>query len=195
MKGFTLLILSNILINFNFVLSNSFENTTLQNDSTSAAITFEEGSAVSNKPLPEGNENCAIISVPKAYKMTLDEFRYYSKMESRNKYIWPLIGLIGLILNSINIRIWMNRENRRTSVSYYLTAMAVSDIIFGSHLLLRGCEHAFYLYQYPVYRQIFQVNGNVDHYLYWVGIMATMWLTAAVTIERAICVALPTKAR
>ena len=184
------------IINVNFVFSDqSNENTTLQNNNPPIPPNVEEINENSNKPVPKEQERCKNITVPKAYKMTLDEFTYYSKMESRNKYIWPLIGLIGLTLNSINIKIWMNRENRKTSVSYYLTAMAVSDIIFGAHLLLRGCEHAFYLYQYPVYRKIFQVNGSVDHYLYWVGIMATMWLTAAVTIERAICVALPTKAR
>ena len=107
----------------------------------------------------------------------------------------PVIGALSIIFNVFNVIVWARKRNRSFSISYYLIALAISDIGLGYTYLVKGLDY-YYLLSIESYRKIAKTFSILNIvYLPYVFGMSNFWLTVALAVERAVSVAMPTKAR
>ena len=138
--------------------------------------------------------NCETFKPP-IYKMSQSQYLFYIKFTIVTYKIMPVIGALSIIFNTFNVIVWSRKRNGRLSISYYLIALAISDIGLGYTYFIKGLDY-YYLLSNKSYRNIaktFALLNNV--YLPYVFGMSNFWLTVALAVERAVSVAMPTKAR
>ena len=151
-------------------------------------------------PLDISNDsNLALLDCetfqPSIYKMSQSQYLFYVQFTIVTYKIMPVIGALSIIFNLFNVIVWSRKRNRRLSISYYLIALAISDIGLGYTYFIKGLDY-YYLLSNQSYRKIaktFALFNNV--YLPYVFGMSNFWITVALAVERAISVAMPTKAR
>ena len=145
-----------------------------------------------NSTLP--SFNCDSFKPSIYRKMTQSKFEYYYSFSRVVYAMLPFVGLLSLIFNIFNVIIWTRHQNKKLSISYYLIALAISDIGLGYTYVTKGMDLGFI--KIEKYRKIIPVSVPINNvYLPYVFGMINFWITMALTIERAICVAFPTRAR
>ena len=138
--------------------------------------------------------NCETFK-PSIYKMSQSQYLFYVKFTILSYKIMPVIGALSIIFNVFNVIVWARKRNRRFSISYYLIALAISDIGLGYTYLIKGLDY-YYLLSIESYRKITKTFSILNIvYLPYVFGMSNFWLTVALAVERAVSVAMPTKAR
>lgn len=123
---------------------------------------------------------------PKSYKVTSFDNIMESVATSLYTYYTPILIIFGLIGNFISIFVFFNSKLRLQSTSYYLTALALSDIVFLIQLLppwLNAMKiHNIFLRDY--FCQIIVFSSYSTCFL-------SAWLVVAFTIERFVAVVYP----
>ena len=139
--------------------------------------------------------SCETFKPPGFFKMSQSEFQTYIEIIKATNKTMPFWGIISIIFNVFNVIVWTRKQNKKISVSYFLAALAVSDIGLGYTYFIKGLD-SFNLINIKAYRDL--ANIFIKHntiYLPFVFTMSNFWITASLATERAICVALPTRAR
>ena len=139
--------------------------------------------------------SCETFQLPGTFKMSQSQFQTYLKYTKETNKILPILGLISIIFNVFNVIVWTRKQNRNISVSHFLAALAVSDIGLGYTYCIKGLDFN-YLIHIKAYRDLANTFTKLNAiYFPFVFGMSNFWITASLATERAICVALPTKAR
>ena len=162
-------------------------------DGNRTDLTITDWTNVTTAPIQ--GFSCEAFKPPLLHKFSYEQFTNYIKVTAIIYKLLPFIGGLSVVFNIFNVIIWTRRNNRKFSISYYLIALAISDVGLGYTFLIKGLDN-YYLYSIKSYRKlahIFILLNNI--YLPYVFGMSNFWITMALTIERAICIALPTKAR
>ncbi|RUS72958.1 hypothetical protein EGW08_019282 [Elysia chlorotica] len=105
------------------------------------------------------------------------------------------ISILGIIGNIINILIY-HRIGFKESVTVSLFALAISDLALNTIQLYIGvCQHPGFRKSSEVGMLLYELNHN------HVGILrssisrVSMWITVIITVERCMCIMLPTRVR
>ena len=108
--------------------------------------------------------------------------------------VMPIVCMIGLLCNVLTL-IVLNQKSMQTSTNFYLSVLAVADILklindtlyFITVLLLRlkpPAGNTVYGYLYPY-----------AHFIFCLATSMSSWLTISVAVERYLMVCHPTRAR
>ena len=139
--------------------------------------------------------SCENLKPPGSFKMSQSQFQTYLKFGRSTNKALPILGTFSIIFNVFNVIVWTSKQNRNISIAYFLAALAVSDIGLGYTYLIKGLDFN-YLVNIKAYRDLANTFTKLNAiYLPYVFEMSNFWITASLATERAICVALPTKAR
>ena len=97
--------------------------------------------------------------------------------------------IVGLICNTLVLLVVLRHEMRGTSVTVYLTTLAITDNVFLLNTILYSCSNALSSGSYAIHLPFpFQVAVS-----YWTGHMNS-WIVIALTIDRLLLVYRPLKA-
>ena len=114
--------------------------TELPNINDTAAISHNNSSSMAS------TFNCETFK-PSIYKMSQSQYLFYVKFTILSYKIVPVIGALSIIFNVFNVIVWARKRNRRFSISYYLIALAISDIGLGDPRII-GCMYCLYHHSY-----------------------------------------------
>lgn len=100
----------------------------------------------------------------------------------------PILLAVGTFGTVLTIVVLMQRRHRKQSISMYLTALSVADMV----VLWTGCLRYWIVYMYGVdIRHLSEMACKLHMYLFCCGHQCSCWLIIAVTAERFFAVWLP----
>ncbi len=108
--------------------------------------------------------------------------------------IWTILLIFGLLGNVLTVVVLRARRFQGSSTSLYLTVLAITDILY----LLTSLSHSIinYIFLFPSeVRQLSAPLCFLTPYLHYTLAYISVWLLVTVTVERAIWVVLPFRAR
>ena len=147
------------------------------------------------KNVPAIYFSCDTFIPPGFFKMSQSDFQTYIKLVKETNKTLPFWGIISITFNVFNVIVWTRKQNRKISVSYFLAALAASDIGLGYTYFIKGLD-SYFLINIKAYRDLADIFIKLNAiYFPFVFSMSNFWITASLFTERAICVALPTRAR
>ncbi|XP_064100980.1 uncharacterized protein LOC135211626 [Macrobrachium nipponense] len=177
--------------NFPFSISHIYEDTSLLDFSqnTSTLANFPNASSSNSTPsapssVPSSSSSATSTSI---YETFMDESRHWVQ-----KVLVPLVMCVGVVGNSVSMVV-LTRRKMRSSTNSYLTALAISDLLYLIFVFFLSLKHHPDM-QHP------------RHWLYWQHVRYALWLTDAssstsiwltvtFTIERYVVVSHPIKGK
>ncbi|XP_046381339.1 neuromedin-U receptor 2-like [Haliotis rufescens] len=100
----------------------------------------------------------------------------------------PILLVFGTVGNVLSIVVLTKKTMRKSSVSIYLTCLAVADLL----ALYSGLLRQWIIYTFKVdIRELHPVICKVNTWLLYVSLDLSAWILVSVTVERAISVWLP----
>ncbi|VDN14640.1 unnamed protein product, partial [Dibothriocephalus latus] len=108
--------------------------------------------------------------------------------------VWCLILCFGLFGNVLTVLVLRSRKLRQSSSCFYLTMLAITDILYLLTSLLASIVNYIFLFPLEL-RQKSAVLCVITPFLHYTLAYISVWLLVAVTVERAIWVVLPFSAR
>ncbi|BHF67000.1 7 transmembrane receptor (rhodopsin) [Sparganum proliferum] len=108
--------------------------------------------------------------------------------------VWCLILCFGLFGNVLTVLVLRSRKLRQSSSCFYLTVLAITDILYLLTSLLASIVNYIFLFPLEL-RQKSAVLCVITPFLHYTLAYISVWLLVAVTVERAIWVVLPFRAR
>lgn len=102
-------------------------------------------------------------------------------------YVTPIIFFIGIVGNSLSLRVFLSKPMRKMSACYYLAALAASDIgVLMTYVLLEWLHLGLPLWPGGYQAPIITINGICHSFLFfsYTFRFLSAWLIVIFTIER-----------
>ncbi len=108
--------------------------------------------------------------------------------------VWTILLFFGLFGNALTVFVLRAKRLKQTSTSFYLTFLAITDVLYLLTSLVASIANFIFFFPSEV-RQISHTFCVLTPFLHYTLAYISVWLLVAVTVERAIWVVLPFKAR
>lgn len=107
--------------------------------------------------------------------------------------IWSILLFFGLFGNALTVFVLRAKRLQQTSTSFYLTALAITDMLYLLTSLVASIANFIYFFPSEL-RQTSSTFCVLIPFLSYTLAYISVWLLVAVTVERAIWVVLPFRA-